>query len=256
MGRISETVKVLLIINILFYIGANFILPNAYELFSLHFFKNPNFQYWQLVTHMFMHASVNSNVGIIHIFMNMFMLYMFGSHLEFSIGRNKFLFLYFSAGFGALALHLLFLYVGFQDAWQTYIQAGASPQQIQENLTMISESGRYFPIEGVSEEVTAKLYSNYASTMVGASGAVFGILAAFAVLYPNLPLYLFFIPIPIKAKYLIGAYFVFDLYSAATGSNIAGGLNIAHWAHVGGAIIGFLVMWYWKKNSFNQNRWN
>src|SRR5690606_8938394 len=203
----------------------------------------------QLVTHMFMHGSTA------HIFLNMFMLYMFGSHLEFSIGQKKFLFLYFSAGFGAAALQLLFLYIGFQDAWQTYIQAGASPEQIRETLAMITQSGRYYPIEGVPEEVTAKLYSSYASTMVGASGAVFGVLAAFAVLYPNLPLYLFFIPIPIKAKYLIGAYFAIDLYSAATGNSIIGPSNVAHWAHVGGAVIGFITMWYWKKNSFNQNRW-
>lgn len=249
MGRISETVKVLLIINILFFVGTISLGSQAYELFALHYPANDKFEYWQLVTHMFMHG------GTTHIFMNMFMLYMFGSHLEHSIGRQKFLFLYFSAGFGAAGLQLLFLYFGYQDAYQTYLNAGASPQQIQETLTMISQSGRYYPIEGVSSEVTAKLYSNFESKMVGASGAVFGVLAAFAVLYPNLPLYLFFIPIPIKAKYLIGAYFVFDLYSAITGVNVIGPSNVAHWAHIGGAILGFIMMWYWKKNSFNQNRW-
>jgi len=250
MGRITETVKILLIVNIIFYIGANFMIPNAYELFSLYFFENPNFQFWQPVTHMFMHA------GTTHIFLNMFMLYMFGSSLEYSIGQKKFLFLYFSSGLGAAAFQLLFIYVGFKSSYQDYINAGASPQQIQEILTMISETGRYYEVAGVTKEVTASLYNNYMSTMVGASGAVFGVLAAFAVLYPNLPLYLFFIPIPIKAKYLIGAYFVFDLYSAATGANIIGPSNIAHWAHVGGAVIGFITMWYWKKNSFNQNRWD
>ena len=91
--------------------------------------------------------------------------------------------------------------------------------------------------------------------MVGASGAVFGLLAAFAVMYPNMPLYLFFIPVPIKAKYLIGAYFVYSLYAAISGNPRAGPANIAHWAHIGGAIFGFIMMWYWKKNSFNDRRW-
>src|SRR5690606_5889984 len=144
MGRISETVKVLLIINILFFVGTISLGNYAYELFALHYPSNNRFEYWQLVTHMFMHGSTT------HIFLNMFMLYMFGSHLEFSIGQKKFLFLYFSAGFGAAALQLLFLYIGFQDAYNAYLQAGASPQQIQETITMIAESGRYFPIEGVT----------------------------------------------------------------------------------------------------------
>lgn len=256
MGRISETVKVLLIINVLFYIGANIILPNAYELFSLYFFKNPNFEIWQLVTHMFMHAQLDSNVGIMHIFFNMFMLYMFGSHLEYSIGQKRFLFLYFSAGFGAAGLQLLFLYIGYQDALQSLLSAGIPLQQIQESQSLFLESGKYYIFNGVPAEVSEKLILNYATPMLGASGAVFGVMAAFAVLYPNLPLYLFFIPIPIKAKYLIGAIFLLGLFSAITGINIIGPSNVAHWAHVGGAVIGFITMWYWKKNSFNRNRWD
>tara|TARA_R110002072_G_scaffold199405_4_gene357034 strand:+ start:10151 stop:10903 length:753 start_codon:yes stop_codon:yes gene_type:complete len=250
MGRISETVKVLLIVNILFFIGTISLGEQAYDLFALHYPANEKFQFWQLVTHMFMHG------GTTHIFLNMFMLYMFGSILEFSLGQNKFLFIYFSAGFGAAGLQLLFLYVGYQDAIQTLQSAGITLQQIQESQNLFLESGRYYIFNNVPPEVSEKLISNFASKMVGASGAVFGVMAAFAVLYPNMPLYLIFIPIPIKAKYLIGAYFVFDLYSAASGNTIIGPSNVAHWAHVGGAIIGFLVMWYWKKNSFNQNRWN
>ena len=92
--------------------------------------------------------------------------------------------------------------------------------------------------------------------MVGASGAIFGVMAAFAVIYPNLPLYIMFIPIPIKAKYLIGGYFLLNVYSAVTGNTLLGPSNTAYWAHIGGAVIGFITMWYWKKNQFNQNRWN
>jgi membrane associated rhomboid family serine protease len=92
--------------------------------------------------------------------------------------------------------------------------------------------------------------------MLGASGAVFGVMAAFAVIYPNLPLYLMFIPIPIKSKYLIGGYFALNVFSAVTGMSLFGPSNTAYWAHIGGAVIGFFTMWYWKKNSFNENRWN
>src|SRR5690606_25666840 len=161
----------------------------------------------------------------------------------------------FSAGLGAAALQLLFLYYNFQSGYQTYLAAGASPKEIEEVIKMAVETGKFYVIHGVSTDVTNAMIGSYMSSMVGASGAVFGVLAAFAVLYPNLPLFLFFVPIPIKAKYLIGAYFAIDLYSAATGNSIIGPSNVAHWAHVGGAVIGFITMWYWKKNSFNQNRW-
>jgi len=164
--------------------------------------------------------------------------------------------LYFSAGFGAAALQLLFVHIGYTNAYQAMIDAGASPTQIQETVTMIAEQGRYILIPGVSEELITNLYTNYYSSMVGASGAVFGVLAAFAVLYPNLPLYLFFIPVPIKAKYLIGVYFAYNVYSAVSGTSMIGPSNTAYWAHIGGAIFGFIMMWYWKKNSFNKNRWD
>lgn len=250
MGRITETVKVLLIANILFFVGTLTLGEKAYELFALYYPENERFQFWQIATHMFMHGSIG------HIFLNMFMLYMFGSHLEYSIGRDKFLFLYFSAGLGAAGLQLLSLYVGYQSAYQACLEAGASPGQIQGIIHSISRSGSYIPISGVPTETIETLFSTYMSTMVGASGAIFGVLVAFAVLYPNLPLYLFFVPIPIKAKYLIGAYIVFDLYSAISGANVIGPSNVAHWAHIGGAVIGFIMMWYWKKNSFNKNRWD
>ena len=250
MGRISETVKVLLIINILFFVGTLSLGDKAYELFALYYPKNEHFQFWQIATHMFMHG----NIG--HIFLNMFMLYMFGSHLEYSIGKDKFLFLYFSAGLGAAGLQLLSLYIGYQTAYQTCLEAGATPEQIQTIIDSVVRNGSYYSIPGISVDTIEQLLSSYMSTMVGASGAIFGVLVAFAVLYPNLPLYLFFIPIPIKAKYLIGAYIIYDLYAAISGANAVGPANVAHWAHIGGAVIGFIMMWYWKKNQFNQNRWN
>ncbi len=249
MGRITETVKILLIINVIFFIGSTSLGDKAFEWFALWFPKNENFQIWQIVSHMFMHG------GTGHIFFNMFALYMFGSHLEMSIGKNKFLFIYFFSGLGAVGFQILFTYFQFNPGYQAYIEAGFSSTEINTFIQETIASGKFRVYPNIPQEVTEKMIGAYVTPMVGASGAIFGILAAFAVLFPNLPLYIMFIPIPIKAKYLIGGYFLLDLYSGVTGQAILGPSNVAHWAHIGGAVIGFITMWYWKKNSFNQHRW-
>jgi len=249
MSRITDTVKTLLIANILFFLGSQFLGDVAYKFFALWYPENPNFHFWQLVTHMFMHG------GLTHILFNMFALFIFGSVLEMYLGQQKFLFLYFSAGLGAAGLQILFSYVGFQDAYQSFIDAGITSGQIESALDSAMQTGQYRTF-GLPEEVHTKLVDRYLTPMVGASGAIFGVLAAFAVVYPNMPLYIIFIPIPIKAKYLIGGYFVLNVYSAVSGNSIAGPSNTAYWAHIGGAVIGFITMWVWKKNQFNQNRWN
>ena len=123
-----------------------------------------------------------------------------------------------------------------------------------ESLDRAVRTNQYQFIPGVSQETVKQLTDVYITPMVGASGAIFGVLAAFAVIYPNLPLYIIFIPIPIKAKYLIGGYFLINVYSAVTGTSLFGPSNTAYWAHIGGAVIGFITMYYWKKNQFN--RWN
>lgn len=252
MGRITTTVKTLLIANVLFFIGSQFIGDYAYQLFALWFPENPNFQIWQVVTHMFMHAQE----GISHILFNMFALYIFGSALENYLGQQKFLFIYFSAGLGAAGLQVLFSYFNFNSAYEYYVNAGVSPDQIQNMLQTVYETGQYRVYDKIPQDVTTDLLRTYIVPMVGASGAIFGILAAFAIVYPNMPLYIIFVPIPIKAKYLIGGYFAINVFSALTGLSLFGPSNTAYWAHIGGAIIGFIVMWYWKKNEFNTNRWN
>ena len=249
MSRITDTVKTLLIANVMFFIGSQFLGDNAYKLFALWYPKHPNFEYWQLVSHMFMHG------GLTHILFNMFALFIFGSVLEMYLGQQRFLFLYFSAGLGAAGFQILFSYIGFQEAYQSYIDAGITSSQIQSVLDSAMQTGQYRTF-GMSNEISSQLIQNYITPMVGASGAIFGVLAAFAVVYPNMPLYIIFIPIPIKAKYLIGGYFLLNVYSAVTGSSIAGPSNTAYWAHIGGAVIGFVTMWVWKKNQNNKNRWN
>ncbi|HZH70060.1 MAG TPA: rhomboid family intramembrane serine protease [Flavobacteriaceae bacterium] len=251
MGRITETVKILLIVNIIFYIGANFMIPNAYELFSLYFFENPNFQFWQPVTHMFMHGQLQYG-GITHILFNMYALWAFGSPLEQMWGRNKFLFFYLSAGIGAAMIHSLVNYYHFQAGYDALIQAGLSTAEIQNILT----TGQYRTdlLNTISKETLQSFFEAYNVPAVGASGAIYGILVAFGMMFPNVELFLIFVPIPIKAKVFIPILILIDLFSGLTGFSLFGG-GIAHWAHIGGALFGFIMMWYWKKNSFNQNRW-
>jgi len=249
MQRITDTVKTLLIANVLVFLGSQLIGSQATEYFALWFPKNDHFRFWQVLTHMFMHAS------IAHIFFNMFALWMFGSILEQTIGQKRFLFLYFSAGLAAAALQLSFTYLNYHSGFQDLLNAGWSPDEIKDMMDNALRTGHFRVPEDTVDSVRSMIRA-YGTPMVGASGAIFGIVAAFAVVYPNLPLYLFFIPIPIKAKYLVGGYFVIELFSGFTGTGILGSHNVAHWAHVGGAVLGFLVMWYWKKNQFNRNRWN
>lgn len=230
--------------------------PQAIKYFALWFPENENFKFWQIISHMFMHGST------MHIFFNMFALWMFGSIMEQSLGQKKFIFLYFSAGLGAVILQLAFSYYNYNMGVQTLSDAGMTSEEIhnlmEKAYSQWTHSGQYsvnIPDQSNQDAVKAML-GTYMTPMVGASGAVFGILAGFAMLYPNLPLYLFFVPIPIKAKYLIGGYFILEVYSGVTGTAVLGPSNTAHWAHVGGAVIGFVTIWYWKRKNLNQNRWN
>ncbi len=252
MQQITPTVKTLLIVNIIFFVGSQVIGDYAYKVFALWFPENPNFGFWQIFSHMFMH----SQETLSHILFNMFALYIFGSALENYLGQQRFLFLYFSAGLGAVGLQILFSYYNFNDAYQYYIDQGVSAGEISDLLASVVETGQYRVFSQIPQDVTDQLLGTYVVPMVGASGAIFGVLAAFAIVYPNMPLFIIFIPIPIKAKYLIGGYFLINVFSALSGVSLFGPSNTAYWAHIGGAIIGFIMMWYWKKNQFNYNRWN
>lgn len=247
MGQITDTVKTLIIANILFFLGSQLLGPQATDYLALWFPKNDHFQYWQIITHMFMHAN------FMHILFNMYALYLFGSLLERSIGQKQFIFLYFSAGLGAAALQLAFSYYNYHQGYQVLLDAGMSPAEIKDLIVEALKTG-HFRAPSETIDAVRGMIGAYGSPMVGASGAIFGVLAAFAIIYPNLPLYLFFIPIPIKAKYLVIGYFLIEIFSGVSGVGIGGG-NVAHWAHVGGAIVGFLMMWYWKKHRFDRNNW-
>jgi membrane associated rhomboid family serine protease len=252
MMNITPTVKQLLIINILFYIGSMVVGEPAYKLLSMYFFESPDFHFWQLFTHMFMHAPLPN---IMHIAFNMFALYSFGSALEHFWGGKKFLFFYISCGLGAALLHTGVNYYFFESGINTLVSNGYQKVEI---LKILSE-GKY---ETKWQEVLTPsdfqaFMGAYLGNVVGASGAIYGLLVAFAFMFPNAELALMFIPIPIKAKYFVPALLLIDLYLGVSGGSLFGGSSgIAHFAHLGGALVGFVMMWFWKKNQFDSHRWN
>ena len=245
MRGISDLVKHLVIINVIFFFST-FIFGNIiYDWLALHYFENEKFEYWQLLSHMFMHGNIN------HILFNMFGLWMFGSPLEKMWGKNKFLFFYISAGLGAAALQMIMYYVQFSSISDQIIQLGYGS----DSLNKLLNEGLYDPriLEVVNESDLINLIKNYNSSMVGASGAIYGILVAFALIFPNSELFILFIPFPIKAKFLVPILILGDLFFGFSSYSVG---PIAHFAHIGGALTGFLIMWYWKKNQFNKNRWD
>jgi membrane associated rhomboid family serine protease len=184
---------------------------------------------------MFMHGSPS------HILFNMFGLWMFGSPLEQMWGKQKFLFFYFSAGLGAAALQMLVY----------YIQVQALYDVVETNSLSLSDPA--ILLNYMSQNDYNQALSSFNSVMVGASGAIYGVLVAFAFSFPNSKLMLLFPPIPIKAKYFVPLLILIDLFFGLSSFSIG---SIAHFAHVGGALIGLIMVLYWRKNQFNSNRWN
>ncbi|AWK02877.1 rhomboid family intramembrane serine protease [Flavobacterium crocinum] len=249
MMNMTPVVKQLLIINIIFFIGSQLV-PISYEYLAMFFPENPSFQVWQPITHMFMHG------GIMHIAFNMFALVSFGSALEHFWGGKKFLFFYISCGLGSALLHTAVNYYFFEDTINILTANGYHKADILNILSQGKIDTRWQTL--VNPAQFEGFTSAYIGTVVGASGAIYGLLTAFAFMFPNAELALMFIPIPIKAKYFVPGLLLIDLFLGVKGTSLfgGGGTGIAHFAHVGGAITGFLMMWYWKKNQFNNNRWN
>lgn len=274
MMNITPTVKQLLIINIIFYIGSQLV-PVSYDLFALYYPENDNFKVWQLITHMFMHASWPN---FMHILFNMFALYSFGSALEHFWGGRKFVFFYISCGLGAAILHMGVNYLELQHMLQEVDRLDLSVNTLHQILNAtIADQHTYRPdlfelelksilqnvgkLNMLNQESFSSLFNaavNVQTPVVGASGAIYGLLVAFAFMFPNAELALMFIPVPIKAKYFVPVILGIDLFLGLKGQSIfgAGSTGIAHFAHIGGALTGFVMMWYWKKNQFNNRRWN
>lgn len=248
MMRITEAVKQLLIVNIIFFAGSIFV-PATLDFLALYYLENPNFQLWQPISHMFMHG------GWMHLFFNMFALYSFGSALEHFWGSKKFVFFYLSCGLGAAALHTGVNYYLVHEGVSTLVQNGFDKQEI---MSLLAE-GKYMVYwkEVLGDSTLMNMVSSFNTPAVGASGAIYGLLVAFAFMFPNAELALMFIPVPVKAKYFVPVILGIDLYLGINGGSIFGGsTGVAHFAHLGGALMGYLMMWYWKKNQFRNNRWD
>jgi membrane associated rhomboid family serine protease len=222
-SNIPVVVKNLLIINIIFFIatllfrdGDRYLLV---EHLGVFYFDSPNFRIWQVITYMFMH----SPDSYAHILFNMFALYTFGSTLEYIMGQKRFLNFYLITGLGALALQMIV------QAAEVYSLTGG--------ITI--DVARY---TSTNQEALNKLSSIYYGPMLGASGAIFGLLIAFGLLFPNAELFILFIPAPVKAKYIIPIYIVLEL---VLGVAQFSGDSIAHFAHIGGALFGFILIKLW-----------
>ena len=235
MRSVPETIKQLIIINIIFYFGSQFIGDLGYDILALHYYENDKFLISQLLTHMFMHGSPS------HILFNMFGLWMFGSPLEQMWGRQKFLFFYISCGLGAALLQMLVYYSQIQNLYEVI------------ELNNLSLSDPQLILNFMSERDYSNAITAFNSVMVGASGAIYGVLVAFAFSFPNSKLMLLFLPFPIKAKFFVPLLILIDLFFGISSFSVG---PIAHFAHVGGAIIGLIMVLYWRKNQFNDRRWD
>ena len=245
MGRMTETVKHFLIINVIMFFATQLYGDQMYQWMSLWFPENPNFEWWQTISHMFMHGS------FMHILFNMYALWAFGPLLERMWGRNKFLFFYFSAGVGAFLLHIGVSYIPFNEGISALEGAGFAKTQILDTLANGQYNTGWYTV--APKNVIDKMIMVYNTPMLGASGAIYGVLVAFAFMFPNAELMLLFLPVPIKAKYFVpGWILLYDVIYGFANPND----NVAHFAHIGGALIGFIMMSYWKKNQFNNKRWD
>ena len=243
MNKLTAGIKHLIIINVILFVAPQLLQLDFTNLLALHFPKNEHFGIWQYVTHMFMHGSIT------HILFNMYGLWAFGSPLEQMWGRKKFLFFYFSAGLGAGLIYTLVNYYQFNSIYDLFVSAGLNPSEIISVLeTGTTNDSRV--VNAITQTQFNKITSLYNTPAVGASGAVYGVLAAFGLYFKDAKLALIFLPIPIAAKYFIPVMILGDLFFGVTKYSVG---NIAHFAHIGGALIGFTIAYFWKKNEFKTN---
>lgn len=221
MRNIPTVTKNLLILNVLAYlVGMVFGIHSGgfNDLFGLHFFLAPDFGVYQLVTYMFMHASLS------HLFFNMFALWMFGCIVERTWGARKFLFYYMACGIGAGLLQEMAQFVQF--------------------YMLAAENIHGFSVSQIMTVAKASAAVINLWTTVGASGAIYGILLAFGMLYPEERMFIFPLPVPIKAKFFVVGYAAIELFMAFSTS----GDGVAHLAHLGGMLFGFLLIRYWRRH--------
>src|SRR5665647_431061 len=253
-------VKNLILINIVMLVAKYALHDTQWDLdnlLGLHYMGSPLFRPWQFVTHLFMHAD------IWHLFFNMFALYMFGKVLEMVWGSQRFLIYFFVTGLGAAALHSYVTYLEISHLQKSVAAFVNTPSpdllaafvkshighpatwvvDLVNNWGVAPNDPSY--IQQANQLVQLALADRINTPTIGASGAVFGVLLAFGYLFPNTELMFIFPPVPIKAKYFVIGYGAVELYLGVTQSNS----NIAHFAHLGGMLFGFILLKYWEKNT-------
>ncbi len=236
-GAIPPVVKNLIIINAIMLLATYVLSMRGIDLarvLGLHYISSPKFEPYQLVTHIFMHG------GFMHLLFNMFALWMFGRVLESVWGPKRFFIYYFVTGLGAAVLHTFVNFIEYKS-----LISNMDPQQV--DIVMNQGVEIYNQGKNYIDPQMGKLNALLNVPTVGASGAVFGVLLGFGMLFPNTRLMLIFPPIPIKAKYFVIGYGAIELYLGLTQS----ASNIAHFAHLGGMLFGYFMIKYWNKNSRN-----
>lgn len=241
LGNLPPVVKNLLIINVIMFIVTWFGQTQGIQMMNIlggHVFTSPFFEPYQIVTHFFMHG------GIFHIFFNMFALIIFGPPLEQVWGPKRFFIFYIATALGAFVLHQFVGYLELQSLKDSIVEQGYNINDINMRIKDVVTNS-----PGMIPSYTNPLIQEYVIAtyvpVVGASGAIYGILAAFAYLFPNTQLMLLFPPIPIKAKWLVLIMVGIALFNSIQRNP---GDNIAHLAHLGGAIVGFIIVLIWQRN--------
>lgn len=245
-------VKNLIIINVLVFLLQNVMGDAVDTWFALHYWESPLFKWWQLFTHMFMHATLT------HIFFNMFALWMFGSIIENMLGSQRFLMFYLICGVGAAFCHLAVLgyqfnglhtaFMHFQahptaDEYAKFLRArGLVDRGLVEAWRAAGGANSEYAMAAI-RSINQYYLSHINEATVGASGAVYGLLFAVGFLLPDLEFFLIFPPMPIKAKWMVTAYAAIELFSGIQNS---AGDNVAHFAHLGGMLFAFILLKVWR----------
>jgi len=253
MNRLTKIVEKILIANVALFILHKLFALDLIDVLGLRYISSPQFMPYQIITHLFVHASLG------HLFSNMFTLITFGPVLEMHLSSKRFLLFYLGTGIGAALLYMGVLYLEinhFEGLYTDYLNAPSPekfslymqkfPKMYNIHYTFICDFFQYsndLGYIGKSKAIVTQLYHlKTGMPIVGASGAIFGVLTAFAMLYPNTRLFLFLLPIPIKAKYFLILYGIYELHAGLVNNPSD---NVAHFAHLGGIFFAYLfIKWY------------
>lgn len=241
-NNIPPITRNIILINIVVFI-LTYVLQTdmMYRYLAAFYPFSPFFHSWQIITHMFMHGS------FMHILFNLMTLYSFGPVLEQVLGDKKYVLLYFVSGLGAFFLFNLWNLVEVEQIKSSLQSLGFDLAGYMDGESVSFKGNSAAILE--QQNLVNQLQSIISVPMVGASGAIFGVIAAFATLYPDAKIMLMFIPVPVKVKYLMPVVIIVSIYLGISGN--AGG--IAHLAHVGGALVGFILAKIWKKHLYRFN---